>query len=110
MMGEKPKKDIMAEAKYKKFYKLMREKESELFEEFAQSHQAYKENKEKAQDEFNRVGEKVLDVIRDWDRRLCSAMGRTVYGQYSQQVSEKFWDLIREDFDQIDMVGVKIER
>ncbi|KUK79434.1 MAG: hypothetical protein XD95_0386 [Microgenomates bacterium 39_7] len=87
----------------------MREKEPELFAEFEAVHQAYKDNGQKSQEEFNRVGGRVLEVIRDWDRRLCSAMGRTVYGQYSQQVSEKFWDLIREDFDQIDMVGLIVE-
>lgn len=99
----------MAEAKYKKFYKLMREKEEKLFLEFEDIHQSYKENSKANQPEFNRVGEKVVEVIRDWDRKLCSTMGKTMYGQYSQQVSEKFWDLVRQDFDQIDMVGVKIE-
>lgn len=99
----------MAEAKYKKFYKLMREKEEKLFLEFEDAHRSYKENSKKNQLEFNRVGEKVVEVIRDWDRRLCSTMGKTMYGQYSQQVSEKFWDLARQEFDQIDMVGVKIE-
>lgn len=100
----------MAEAKYKKFYKLMKEKESALFAEFERVHQAYLTNSQTNQAEFNQVGEKVLDVIRSWDRRLCSAMGKTVYGQYSQQVSEKFWDLVRDEFEQIDMVGVKIEK
>jgi len=98
----------MAEAKYKKFYKLMREKEEALFLEFEKIHYAYKENSNVNQKEFNRVGERVVEVIRDWDRKLCSSMGKTMYGQYSQQVSEKFWDLVRQDFDQIDMVGVKI--
>lgn len=99
----------MAEAKYKKFYQLMREKEENLFLEFEKIHHAYKESPAVNQQEFNRVGEKVVEVIRDWDRKLCSSMGKTMYGQYSQQVSEKFWDLVRQDFDQVDMVGVKIE-
>jgi len=88
----------------------MKEKEQTLFVEFGQIHQAYHNNPQANQAEFNRVGERVMDVIRDWDRRLCSAMGKTVYGQYSQQVSEKFWDLVRQEFEQIDMVGVKIEK
>lgn len=87
----------------------MREKESKLFAEFEKAHQAYKQNSSQNQAEFNQLGEKVLEVVRDWDRRLCSAMGRTVYGQYSNQVSEKFWEMVRADFDQIDMIGVRIE-
>ena len=99
----------MAEAKYKKFYKLMHEKNPQLFEEFKAAHQAYLDNPDKAKPEFDRVGERVLEVMRDWERKLCSAMGRTMYGKYAQQVSEKFWDLARQDYEQIDMVGVKVE-
>ena len=98
----------MAEAKYQKFYRLMIEKNSELFASFKPIHQAYKQDPSQHQTEFNRVGEKVLEVVRDWDRRLCSAMGRTDFGKYSLQVSEKFWELLRAEFDQIDMVGVKV--
>ncbi len=100
----------MAEAKYKKFYKLMHEKNPQLFEEFQAIHQSYLKNPERAKAEFDRVGMKVLDVMRDWERRLCSVMGRTAFSKYAQQVSEKFWDLARQDYEQIDMVGVKVEK
>lgn len=99
----------MAKAKYKQYYEKMLEKEQELFEEFKPIHDSYRENRAKHQAEFNQVGSKVVEAIHDWERKLCSAMGRTQYAKYSETVSEKFWDLIREDYDQIDMVGVKIE-
>jgi len=88
----------------------MHEKNAQLFEEFQEVHQAYLKNPEQAKAEFDRVGMKVLDVMRDWERKLCSAMGRTMYGKYAQLVSEKFWDLARQDYEQIDMVGVKVEK
>lgn len=98
----------MAIAKYKQLYQQMREQEEVLFGEFAKLHDCYQQQPAKHQAEFNRVGEKVLEVVRDWERRLCSPMGRTIYGQYSNQVSDKFWQLVRADFPAIDMVGVKI--
>ena len=100
----------MAKAKYKQYFEQMLEQEKELFENFRVVHDQYKLNQTALQEKYNVEGEKVVTVIRHWERRLCSAMGRTVYGQYAQQVSEKFWDLIREEFDQIDMIGVKIEK
>ncbi len=99
----------MAKAKYKQYYEKMLEKEQALFDEFKPIHDLYKADRNKFQNEFNQVGRKVVEAIHDWERKLCSAMGRTQYAKYSETVSEKFWDLIREDFDQIDMVGVKIE-
>ncbi|HQM15590.1 MAG TPA: hypothetical protein PLM16_00045 [Candidatus Woesebacteria bacterium] len=99
----------MAVAKYKQLYQMMRVQEESLFAEFAKLHQRYQQSPKQHQAEFNRQGEQVLEVVRDWERRLCSPMGRTIYGQYSNQVSEKFWQLVRDEFPAIDMVGVKIE-
>ena len=101
---------MMAKAKYKQYFEQMLAEEKELFENFRAIHNEYKINQTALQEKYNLEGERVVAIIRDWERRLCSAMGRTIYSQYAQQVSEKFWDLVRKEFDQIDMVGVKIEK
>ena len=99
----------MAQAKYKEYYQKMLEREADLFNQFRTVHDNYQQDQSKFQEEFNQVGQKVVDTIHDWERRLCSVMGRSQYASYSQTVSEKFWDLARNDFPQIDMVGVKVE-
>ena len=99
----------MAQTKYREYYQKMIDENRQLFDEFAKVNDLFKADPQKNADQFHQVGQKVLDKIRDFDRRLCSAMGRGVYSTYSQQLSEKFWDLARKDFDQIDMVGVKIK-
>jgi hypothetical protein len=99
----------MAKAKFKEYFDQMCEQEAELFTQFESVHQAYCQQPTLYQAEFNQVGERVVDRVRDWERRLCAAMGRTMYGKYAEQLSEKFWGLVREKFGQIDMVGVKIE-
>ena len=63
-----------------------------------------------AVEEFHQLGRDILDVVRDYDRRLCAAMGKGIYSTYSQKLSEKFWSLVRQDFSQIDMVGVKVKQ
>lgn len=100
----------MAQTKYREYYQKMVADNRQLFDEFLKIHDAFKLDKVAHEVAFHQVGQKVLDKIRDFDRRLCSAMGRGVFSTYSQKLSEKFWDLARKDFDQIDMVGVKIKK
>ncbi|MEA2056283.1 MAG: hypothetical protein U9O78_01000 [Patescibacteria group bacterium] len=100
----------MARAKYRQLFEEMKQENALLFEKFGKIHDAYQQNREKNQDKFHQVGKKVVAIIRDWERRLCSGMGRTRYGHYSAGVAEKFWDLARKEFKLIDMVGVKIEK
>ena len=99
----------MAQAKYKEYYQKMLEKDVELFDQFRAIHDKYEQDQKKFQEEFNQVGQKVVDAMHDWEKRLCSVMGRSQYSSYAQTLSEKFWDLARNDFPQIDMVGVKVE-
>ncbi len=100
----------MAKAKYKKYYELMMEQNRELFDEFRPIHDKYKQNRQQYQQELNEKGKRVVDTIRNWERKLCRAMGKSKYSKYAEKLSEKFWNLVRDDFDQIDMVGLKIEK
>lgn len=99
----------MASPKFKVYYQKMIDEHRDLFDRFAPLNEAFAKDPSLA-DEFHRLGQEVLDVVRDYDRRLCAAMGRGVYSVYSEKLSQKFWDLVREDFSQIDMVGVKIKK
>ena len=100
----------MAKTKYNEYYQRMVAENRQLFDDFLKIQDSFRVNPEANTAKFHEVGQKVVDKIRDFDRRLCSAMGRGVFSTYSQKLSEKFWDLARKDFDQIDMVGVKIKK
>jgi hypothetical protein len=97
----------MPAAKYKEYFSKMSEQNEELFAEFLQVHQNYEADQNKYEVEFHQVGQKVVDVMRDWDRRLCSAMGRGAFSKYSEQLSEKFWGEAKKIFPLIYSVGVK---
>ena len=92
----------MAQAKFRQYYQQMMEQNKELFAKFKKI--------PASEPEFHQVGQEVVDLVRDFDRRLCAAMGKGVYSTYSQKLSEKFWDLVRSDFPAIDLVGVKIKK
>ncbi len=77
-----------------------------LFADFKVSHDQYVAG-EIDQQEYNRVGLRIVDIIRDWDRRLCSAMGKGAFSKYSEQLSDKFWSEVRKDYSHIDKVGLK---
>ena len=99
----------MSQTKYREYYEKMVAENRQLFDDFLKIHDLFKQDSTLNTEQFHQVGQKVVDKIRDFDRRLCSAMGRGVFSTYSQKLSEKFWDLARQDFDQIDMVGVKVK-
>lgn len=96
----------MAQTKYKQYYDQMVAGNAQLFADFGVAHAEY-EQQTLDQAGFNERGRKVVDVVRDWDRRLCSAMGRGAFSKYSEQLSEKFWSQVRKDFPLIDKVGLK---
>lgn len=100
----------MPAVKYKEYYQKMFDQHKPVFMAFLTVHDNFKANPEKYTEAFHTEGKKVLDIIRDWDRRLCSSMGRGKFSGYTQQLSEKFWNEVRKDFSLIDKVGVTVRK
>lgn len=80
----------------------------ELFEEFKVIHDKYAQDDTKYQDEFNRVGERVVEIIRDHELHLTSKAESGQFAKYSSSLADKFWERIRRDYPEIDFVGAKI--
>ena len=97
----------MPPVKYKHFYQLMSEQNSELLKKFLTIHDGFSKDPTKWEDNFHSVGRDVLDIMRDWERRLCSGTEKSHYAQYSSKLAEKYWEEIKKDFPLIDQVGVK---
>ena len=100
----------MPQVKYKEYFQKMVEQNQDLFDEFSEIHHRYTAEPVRYQAVFNTFGHQITEIVRDWDRRLCSAMGRGKFSQYSQGLSEKFWAEVRKMFPLIDKVGVKIKK
>lgn len=100
----------MSVPKYKQFYQLMIENHGRVFKKFKPIHDAFVADPEKNADEFHTQGRQVLDIVRDWERRLCHGMEKGQYASYSAGLAEKFWDQVRVEFPKIDEVGVKVRK
>jgi hypothetical protein len=92
---------------YQKFLQLMLDENKDLFDNFKNVHDAYVLNPLLNQDRFNQIGKEV-EVIREYERKLCGNMNSGAYGAFSQNLSQKFWDGIRKIYKKIDFVGATI--
>lgn len=94
-------------SKYRQFVNLMLDENKELFEEFKPIHDAYVINPTVNQAKYNAIGSEVMDVIRDYERRLCAKMGAGQYSKFSMNLSEKFMEEIKTIFPKIMFIGVE---
>lgn len=93
-------------SKHQQYYQQMIDENSKEFKQFMDLHDKYVRDPKTHQSEYNSVGEKIVSIIRDWERRLCSQSERGQYGKFSAVLADKFWALVRADFSKIDFVGV----
>jgi hypothetical protein len=98
----------MAKAKYKEYVEKMISLNQALFDQFKTVHDQYSLDNETHQQEFNRVGEKVMKIIKEYEAKLCHG-SENKFNQFTPQLAEKFMDEIRHHFPLIDHVGIITE-
>ena len=94
-------------AAYKKSVQEMIDNNQELFNKFKVIHDKYVVNPFLYQAEFNAIGGEVTEIVRDYERRLCRNMSTGKYGQFSANLSQKFWDELKKIYAKIDFIGVQ---
>ena len=94
-------------SKYQKYFQEMIEANKELFDKFREIHEKYAQDESANQEEFNRQGEKILEVIRKYELLLTSKSEGGQYGKFSSGLADKFMEQVRSVFPRIDFVGVK---
>lgn len=96
--------------KYQKYYTQMWDTQKQILREFADAHDAYKKNQKdkSAKKNFDDTGKVALEIMREWDARLCQQMEKGSNNVFSSKVSAKFWDEVKKDFPLVDLVGVEI--
>ncbi len=92
--------------KYKKQVQAMLDTYRDIFESFKKVHDAYSQEPDKWQKQFNKEGQEVLHIIQRWENSLCSKSESGKYGKFSTNLSEKFWSEIRTIFPKIDYIGM----
>ena len=99
----------MAKPKYKEYLERMLAEEKELFEMFNEIHAKYSLNEEKNQKHFNKIGGRVLVVVREWESRLVKNTERGMYSNFSTGLSEKFHRELKRIYPLIDNIGLIVE-
>ncbi len=94
--------------KYKQYFQEMVEANEELFADFKVIHDQFAADRLAYQEEFNRKGEIIMEIIQDWEKRLCSRMEGGKNGAYSANLAEKFRSEIKKVYPLIDFIGVKL--
>jgi hypothetical protein len=93
--------------KYKQFFQEMSDEHQELFVRFDAVHTGYLHNRKAFSAQFHSLGQEVVDIMRDWERRLCAGMERGSNGVFSSKVADKFWAEIKKRYSHIELVGVR---
>ncbi|OGG14612.1 hypothetical protein A2773_02385 [Candidatus Gottesmanbacteria bacterium RIFCSPHIGHO2_01_FULL_39_10] len=94
-------------AKYQDYYQKMVEDNQDLFDSFKIIHDNYLVNPDAWKDKFNNIGTEIMDIIKDYENRLCGKSEGSKYSVFSTGLSDKFWTLIRKNYPKIDFIGVK---
>lgn len=93
--------------KFKQTYQQMVDEHLDLFKKFKSIHDNYLADRKTYSSQFHQVGAQVLEIIRDYEQRLCASMERGHFSQYSHRVADRFWAEVKKDYSHIELVGVK---
>lgn len=95
-------------AKYLDTFTEMVTKYEKEFDDFQVLHDKYEADPQKWQDEFNREGAKIMEIVREYEDKLCGHMEHTQNATYSANLAEKFRGEIKRYLPKLDMIGVTI--
>ncbi len=99
----------MAAPKYRQILKDTYAQHEEVFAAFRPVHDEYAKNRQALQANFNQTGEKVMEILREAEQRLCRQTESGGYGQYSSKLADTFWKEVKKDWPYIEWVGVTIQ-
>lgn len=95
--------------KYQQIFLEMLHDHEKEFSEFKKVHDLYATDQKKYKVEFDHLGKPIVDIIREYESKLCGKMESGGKAIFSTNLSEKFWNGIRQLYPYIDFVGVKVE-
>lgn len=92
--------------KYREYVQSMLEKYQDIFDRFQKIHDCFALDPKTYRNKFNREGKKVVDIIREYEDRLCATSEKGQFSKYSATLAQKFQEEVRRHFPKIDHVGV----
>ena len=96
--------------KYKEYFDKMVSENPEAFGKFTQIHFEYSIDQVKNQEQFNKEGEAVLQIIHEWEDKLCKQSEKAGFGSYTAGLAEKFQAEVKSHFPLIDHIGIVVNK
>ncbi len=93
--------------KYQQYFQDMVSQHQTLFDAFQEVHDGYKTDRKQWSQRFHTEGQVLVDIIRDWEQRLCAGMEKGQNAKFSSKVAEKFWAEVKKRYSHIELVGVR---
>lgn len=79
----------------------------ELFENFKDIHDHYVFEPQKYQKVFNQYGKEILDIVQEYENRLCAKSEGGGYGKFSTALSDKFRFEVKKYLPKINSIGLQ---
>lgn len=95
-------------AKYREYFDLMLKDHKETFENFKDIHDHYTLEPEKYQKIYNDYGREILEIVQEYENRLCSKSENSGYGKYSTNLADKFREEVKKYLPKINSIGLQI--
>lgn len=93
--------------KYRQYFQQMLDQHQAEFAAFKIVHDGYQTDRKQWSQRFHAEGQPIVDLIRDYERRLCSGMEKGKNALFSARVAEKFWAEVKTYLPLIERVGVR---
>lgn len=79
----------------------------ELFENFKDIHDHYTLEPKKYQKILNNYGKEILDIVQEYENRLCSKSESSSYGRFSSNLADKFREEVKKYLPKINSIGLQ---
>lgn len=94
-------------AKYLQVFQQMLKDNEKLLSEFKLLHDKYESDPNTYQDQYNKEGEAITELIQRYENMLTSHTENSGYGKYAANLSDKFHSAVKSLFPKIDFIGIK---
>lgn len=94
-------------AKYQQLFQQMLKDNEEILSEFKLLHDKYATEPDKYQDQYNKEGEAVLEIVQKYEKMLTSHTENSGYGKYAVNLSDKFRSAVKLLFPKLDFIGIQ---
>src|SRR5690606_9808512 len=96
--------------KYRDYFRQMLEVHKDEFEKFAEVHAKYQLDQNKWQEEYNKIGAPIKNILYEWEKKLCGHSEKGNFAKFSSQLAEKFQQEVKAFFPLVDFIGVKVNK